>query len=220
MIDIIGDTYGRLTVLSLHSNVNYKKRFNCKCVCGKETIVLMTHLRTGHTVSCGCRSKECLTQTIHGEAGSLLYKVYYGMINRCYTPSSASYYKYGAKGIGVCSQWKNSYETFSKWAKATGYTKGLTIDREDCREDYSPKNCRWVNMTTQAHNRPKPATNKSGHKNIHFNKSKNKWVVRFTVKSKRIELPLCNSLEEALILKKDFLNKCSDKDVLDGAKYD
>ena len=142
------------------------------------------------------------------------------MINRCFTTSSSSYYKYGAKGIKVCNQWKNSYENFAKWAKDNGYTKGLTIDRKDATKNYTPQNCRWVNLTTQAHNRPKPITNKSGHKNIHFNKSNNKWVVRFTIKSRRVELALCNTLQEAVILKEKFLLKCTDQDILDGAKYD
>ena len=36
---------------------------------------------------------------------------------------------------------------------ANGYEDGLTIDRIDNTQGYSPLNCRWVDYTTQENNR-------------------------------------------------------------------
>lgn len=55
LMDLTGDKYGKLTVLSRAQN---KKRggvcWLCRCDCGKEKIVSATHLRRGSTRSCGC----------------------------------------------------------------------------------------------------------------------------------------------------------------------
>lgn len=53
-IDITGQKFGKLTALRYLG----KSRWLCKCDCGEETIAVTNHLRSGHTISCGCiRSK-------------------------------------------------------------------------------------------------------------------------------------------------------------------
>ena len=57
--DLSGGTYGMLTVLSESqtyvSPKGYRKRmWNCKCECGNESVVMGSHLTSGHTSSCGC----------------------------------------------------------------------------------------------------------------------------------------------------------------------
>lgn len=52
--NIIGQKFGKLTVLEF---IEYRDKdlfYKVKCDCGAETIVSGTHLRSGHTLSCGC----------------------------------------------------------------------------------------------------------------------------------------------------------------------
>ena len=82
-----------------------------------------------------------------------LYKVWSGIKQRCFNPNSNRYKNYGGRGISICDEWKNSFETFCKWALENGYKEGLSIDRIDHEKDYDPSNCRWTDEITQQNNR-------------------------------------------------------------------
>ena len=75
------------------------------------------------------------------------------MLSRCYDNTDKDFKYYGYKGIIVCDEWKNSYKPFYEWSMNNGYEKNLTIDRINCNENYSPKNCRWVTRKIQQRNR-------------------------------------------------------------------
>ena len=53
--DLIGKTFGSLTVESYHTTKDGKRAFWwCRCECGALVSVSSTHLLTGHTKGCGC----------------------------------------------------------------------------------------------------------------------------------------------------------------------
>jgi hypothetical protein len=90
------------------------------------------------------------------------------MQSRCYDLTSQHFKNYGGRGIQVCDEWlgENGLDNFREWAISSGYRKGLTIDRIDNSKNYSPDNCRWVDMKTQCQNRRKWGTDTHNHKLI------------------------------------------------------
>lgn len=154
--DITGNKYGKLTVTGFsHRNKNYRYYWKCKCDCGNEKIVERSQLKNEKTKSCGCLVKERATEAniTHGMSGTKIYKIWYGMKTRCYNSVSPKYKNYGARGIEICDEWLNSFETFYIWSMDNGYKEGLTIDRIDVNGNYEPSNCRWVDNKVQANNK-------------------------------------------------------------------
>lgn len=62
---MIGNKFGRLTVNSYAEPRKYKgggfqTMFSCTCECGAQVVVYASHIKSGHTTSCGCSRAEML----------------------------------------------------------------------------------------------------------------------------------------------------------------
>lgn len=52
--DLTGGRFGRLLVVGRRKSEGGRRRWLCRCDCGKEHVVSTLHLNSGETKSCGC----------------------------------------------------------------------------------------------------------------------------------------------------------------------
>lgn len=155
LVDLVGKKYGRLLVVKKADSIGGHARWLCKCECGNECIVHGSSLKSGNTRSCGCYKRENAKKLYSSvrQNDTHLYAVWNGIKQRCRNKNNDSYHNYGGRGINICDEWANSYETFYEWAIRSGYKRGLEIDRINCDGDYCESNCRFVTKNAQANNK-------------------------------------------------------------------
>ena len=158
IIDISGEKYGRLTVIRFLEKVGRRSYWECVCDCGNVIRAEKSHLRSGHTKSCGCLKNEIVGNRNRrtGLSGTKIHFCYRNMINRCTWEKYHLFKDYGGRGITICPEWNDrvyGFERFVEWAFANGYREDLTLDRIDPDGNYCPENCRWVDKYVQANNK-------------------------------------------------------------------
>lgn len=78
------------------------------------------------------------------------YRIWRGMMNRCYNPNVVEWEHYGGKGVTVCEHWhvfENFLEHFGE------IPEPLSLDRKNSDGDYEPENVRLATPKEQANNR-------------------------------------------------------------------
>ena len=79
-----------------------------------------------------------------------IQKAWYAIIARCYDPEDRRYRWYGAQGIGVVPEWRESWTEFLVWSLTKGkWQPHYEIHRKNHHEDYGPTNCIW--LSKEAH---------------------------------------------------------------------
>lgn len=81
-----------------------------------------------------------------------LYSMWCSLKQRCDNQNQENYERYGGRGIGYCTEWKQ-FEPFMEWALSHGYRKDLQIDRIDNYGNYESGNCRFVTAKENCRNR-------------------------------------------------------------------
>lgn len=143
-----GQVYGLLTVVDnnpiVETDRNKHYRYQCRCECGKEHIVLVTHLRSGRITSCGCKRGIYKNHL-------LTYNSWRSMKQRCLNPKHNQYHNYGGRGIKIAPRWLDFANFLADMGERP--SKGHSIDRKNNNGNYNKTNCRWATWEQQAGNR-------------------------------------------------------------------
>jgi hypothetical protein len=144
-MDMTGVKIGMLSVINrAGSKKGGKATWNCECECGNSRVIIGSDLRNGKYVSCGCAKKT------HGMTKTTEFRIWTDMKRRCNNPNRPDYKNYGGRGIKVCDDWSESFESFLM--DMGNRPKGKTLDRKDNEGPYDKHNCVWSTYKEQGRN--------------------------------------------------------------------
>lgn len=169
-----------------------------KCDCGKEVRKRHSDIKRGINLNCGCKriEKVVKSNTIHGLTHHRIFNVWSNMIDRCTNIKHKAYKDYGDRGIAVCERWQ-SPKNFIEDMYPT-FQEGLSLDRIDNNQEYSPDNCRWATHTIQQRNTRKiQQHNTSGYRGVSFHTTHKRWISRIGINKKLIHLGYFDTAIEA-----------------------
>lgn len=134
---VLGKKFGRLEVIG---DKGSGPKVLCKCVCGTEKEAVISSLKAGTTLSCGCLKREngVKRNLRHGQTKTKTYKSWRSVMDRCYKKGSLSYRHYGARGIVACA----GMRTFEGFYAVLGERPGnKTVDRISNERGYDCGQC-------------------------------------------------------------------------------
>jgi hypothetical protein len=145
--DLAGIRFGRLLALSPVRRPGRRLAWQCRCDCGRHAVCAALNLMQGITASCGCLHRELMTT--HGRARTAEYKVWRGIINRCFLPSHPSHHLY--RDRGMAEEWRRDFMVFFAHVGPRP-SPAHQIERFDNERGYFPGNVGWALPAEQSSN--------------------------------------------------------------------
>lgn len=217
-IDLTGQKFGRLTVISRASNKRTSACWWCQCDCGNNELipVLGHNLLKGNTRSCGCLQKESVLSlrdknkkyndynldgeygigyTSNGDEFYFDLEDYDKIKDYCWTISAHGYVVTGAGRFHI--QMHNIVLDTPE-----GYTPDH-IHGKDTRNDNRKSNLRAVDKTQNQMNMGLKSNNKSGITGVYWDTAHGKWKATIQAYGKRHNLGTFINFEDAVKARKE-----------------
>lgn len=149
LTDLKGQQCGELYVLfRVAQGKHHRPQWRCLCSCGRRITTAHNRLidKKRPKLHCGCKNQGL---PHHNKRE---YHAWTDARARCHHKHHPSYPYYGAHGIRMCVEWRNSFEAFLKHVGPRPSDEH-SIDRIDPYGNYEPGNVRWADKITQARNK-------------------------------------------------------------------
>lgn len=232
--NLIGQVFDRLTVVQrgddyIQPSGTKRAMWWCRCSCGNENLVLVsgTHLKDGHTKSCGCLMCETSSKTckrrkkenrydLNGEYGiGYTFKgEEFWFDKEDYDLIKIFCWRYNSHGYVVASNMVDDplslgvkYVALHRLVMHVYHTEKdvdhkIHPDRNEHKVDNRKSNLRLVNDSLNAQNRTRRSDNTSGYTGVYYDKQNNKWVADICVKQNRIILGTFDNKDDAIQTRK------------------
>lgn len=151
-VDLVGEVFGRLSVLSMLGSYRNKVYWSCLCSCGNTSEVHTAALCNGNTKSCGCLNRENLkiSNTRHGLSSTREYRSWAHMMTRVYDEKCDHYHRYGGRGLIV----EDRFHDVRNFVAYMGdCPEGMTLERPDNDIGYVTGNMVWATSFEQSRNK-------------------------------------------------------------------
>lgn len=223
-VNLVGQTFGRLTVLEFAGFKQFpcgakQKQWKCKCNCNQENIIyaLSNQLLQGNTKSCGCLRKEMSRERnrkyntydfidnyviIHDDKDNVIYvdlQDFNKIKNYYWTLNDQGYALARINGHQVRMH-----------RYILDYPKDKVIDHiggSQTRNDNRRKNLRITTTLNNNHNHKVACTNTSGVTGVSWHKGSNKWMSMIHYNNQVIYLGIYTDLEDAIAARKEAERK-------------
>jgi hypothetical protein len=82
------------------------------------------------------------------------YRIWAGIKTRCLNQNDPNYPRYGSRGITVCDEWRQSFESFRDYVSRLPNfdNEDYSLDRINNDGNYEPGNVRWATDKEQCRN--------------------------------------------------------------------
>lgn len=199
-LDLTDIRFGKLIAREPDGN-----KWLCECDCGNWCSVSVSHLRSGHTRSCGCLRKENVYD-LSKRYGRMIFedgrvcvfdKEDYDILSRLYwSPRADGHIRASLNGrnIELARYILESYGAC---------LDDMVVDHKDLNPLNNRKsNYRVCTFRENRMNHSRFKNNTSGYSGVTYRKEKNQWIARITVNYKRIFLGYFETKEEAIKARK------------------
>lgn len=193
--DLTGQQFGRLVVLEEVKKEGNRKRFwRCRCTCGRETIAEESHLKSGHTKSCGCYRKDIQRQKgvdISGQRFGRLVAIRPVARSKKGTSALTGQWECQCDCGNVCICLKNNLRT--------GITKSCGCLQEEQRKKNMETAIHFVDGTCveRIACRKTFANNTTGHRGV-YRRENNRWRASIGFRGKVYSLGSFSRYEDAV----------------------
>ena len=226
--DLTGRVFGRLTVIEQvedHISISgrHHPNWKCQCACGNIINIIGSHLKNGHTSSCGCKHSEIVSEYMSQKMKK--YNTYdlSGEYGIGYTEEGDSFYfdledydkiknyYWGHKSndMHFYSHINNEYILLHRFIMDLDNSSDLVVDHINTHhpEDNRKANLRIVTHSENSMNHKLSKRNTSGVTGVGWIRKIDLWRARITINGQEINLGLYKNKDDAIKARKEAEEK-------------